>query len=462
MRYIALATDYDGTLALDGVVEVKTLDALRRLAATGRRLILVTGRQLDDLLQVFPDAGMFDRIVAENGALLYQPQSRAVRRLADPPPARFLDELKRRRVEPLSAGQVVVATEQPQETVVLNVIRELGLELQVIFNKGSVMVLPSSVNKATGLSAALKELALSGHNVAGIGDAENDHAFLAACECRVAVANALDALKAHADHVTDGAAGAGVRELIESLIADDLRALDRKLSRHLVVLGHAGDETIAVSPYGPSLLLAGPSGSGTSSIARGFLERLAEQRYQFCIVDPEGDYDRLGIAVTIGTPERAPTIAEAMTLLEDPDQNVTLNLLVLRIQERPHFADALLPRLQELRARTGRPHWLIVDEAHHLVPESWARADISLPQTLTSTMLITVHPERLAEPILERIDTVIAVGAPADIFRPFGITTDMRLAAGEAVVWSRRDGPPRRFSIRIIRDANEQRYTAPA
>ena len=48
----------------------------------------------------------------------------------------------------------------------------------MIFNKGAVMILPSGVNKATGLAAALEELGLSPHNVVGVGDAENDHAFL--------------------------------------------------------------------------------------------------------------------------------------------------------------------------------------------------------------------------------------------------------------------------------------------
>lgn len=227
MRYVALATDYDGTLASEGVVDSETVTALRRLAATGRRLILVTGRQIEDLLRVFPEAPMFDRIVAENGALLYDPESQKTRALAETPPVRFLDELRRRGVEPLSIGQVIVATEQANEGVVLEIIRELGLDLQVILNKGSVMVLPSSVNKATGLEGALRDMALSPQNVVGIGDAENDYAFLALCECGVAVANALEAVKERADHVTQGAAGAGVKEVIDALISDDFRACRR-------------------------------------------------------------------------------------------------------------------------------------------------------------------------------------------------------------------------------------------
>jgi HAD superfamily hydrolase (TIGR01484 family) len=224
MRYLALATDYDGTLAWQGTVALQTLEAMRRLAASGRKLILVTGRRIDDLIRVFPEVGIFDQVVAENGPLVYRPQSREVRVLSAPPPAAFVEELRRRGVQPLTIGQVFVATEEPNERVVTDVIQELGLDLRVILNKGAVMVLPAGVDKATGLRAALEELALPPAAVVGIGDAENDEAFLLMSGCGVAVANALDSLKARADHVTVGEDGAGVREIVDLLILQDLRA----------------------------------------------------------------------------------------------------------------------------------------------------------------------------------------------------------------------------------------------
>jgi hydroxymethylpyrimidine pyrophosphatase-like HAD family hydrolase len=221
VRFLALATDYDGTLATDGAVDRETVAGLRRLAATGRKLILVTGRQLNDLQRVFPEAPLFDAIVAENGAVLYRPATGAVRLLAPPPPSHFVEALKRRGVGPLWQGQVVVATVQPNDVPVMDVIRELGLDLQVILNKGSVMVLPTSVDKATGLNAALDELALDPQSIVSVGDAENDQAFLVMSGHGVAVANALDTLKATTNHVTRGEAGAGVREIIDWLIASD-------------------------------------------------------------------------------------------------------------------------------------------------------------------------------------------------------------------------------------------------
>ena len=219
-RYLALATDYDGTLASQGAVDHETAEALRRLAASGRRLILVTGRQIEDLKRVFPEVEIFDRVVAENGAVIYRPGSGEIRLLAEPPPAAFVDALRRRGVDPLSVGHVVVATVQPNDTTVLEVIRELGLELQVILNKGSVMVLPVSVDKATGLAAVLEELSLSPQSIVVVGDAENDLTFLAMCGRSVAVANALDTVKQRAAFVTEGRSSAGVRELIDLLLSD--------------------------------------------------------------------------------------------------------------------------------------------------------------------------------------------------------------------------------------------------
>ena len=182
MRYLALCTDYDGTIADHGKVDKPTLAALEELRASGRKLVLVTGREIADLETVFDRLDLFELVVAENGALIYRPANREERPLVDAPPARFVEELKRRGVERVSVGRCIVATWQPYEKVVLETIRDLGLELQVIFNKGAVMVLPGGMNKAVGLKAALEELGISIHNTVGVGDAENDHAFLSICE----------------------------------------------------------------------------------------------------------------------------------------------------------------------------------------------------------------------------------------------------------------------------------------
>lgn len=221
MHFLALVADYDGTLAHGGVVAPSTLAALRRLKDGGRRLLLVTGRELADLQSVFRELAIFDRVVAENGALLFDPATGAERLLAAPPPRLFVERLQERRIEGLSVGRAIVSTWQPEERTVLDVIRDLGLELQIVFNKGAVMVLPAGVNKATGLAAALEELGLSAQNVIAVGDAENDHAFMNACGCSAAVGNALPSVCDDADVVLRGSYGDGVVELIERLETDE-------------------------------------------------------------------------------------------------------------------------------------------------------------------------------------------------------------------------------------------------
>jgi hypothetical protein len=126
-----------------------------------------------------------------------------------------------RGVSPLSVGHVIVATWEPHHHAVLEAIKELGLELQVIFNKGAVMILPAGINKASGLEAALQAFKIKPAEVVAVGDAENDHAMLALCRFPVAVANALPALQEHAKYVTKQARGEGVAELIDLILDKD-------------------------------------------------------------------------------------------------------------------------------------------------------------------------------------------------------------------------------------------------
>jgi hydroxymethylpyrimidine pyrophosphatase-like HAD family hydrolase/energy-coupling factor transporter ATP-binding protein EcfA2 len=452
MRYFALATDYDGTLATHGLVEASTVEALERFIASGRRLVLVTGRQLEDLEHVCPRLDLFERVVAENGAVLYSPTTNEIRVLDEPPPEAFVSALCERGVAPLMVGRVIVATWEPHQAAVLDAIRELGLELHVEFNKGAVMVLPAGVTKRTGLAAALDDMGLSPHNVVGVGDAENDHSFLAFCECSTSVANALASLKQRSDWVTSAPHGQGVTELIDRMIADDLQSLAPALARHRLFVGRArdcppkrgrGDEhaQVTVEPYGTSVLIAGPSGSGKSTIAVALVERLLERCYQVCVIDPEGDYEHVTAAAAVGSAEHAPTVDEVRQLLEDPRRSVVATLVAVSIEDRAHWFAALLARVESARAHSGRPHWLVVDEAHHVLPASWGPALFTLPKRIGQLLLMTVHPESVSPAVLAEVGVVIATADGAEMsLRAFAQATgrgmpelpDVRDAA---VVW---------------------------
>ncbi len=450
MRYLALVMDYDGTLASHDRVSDSAAHALKRLKVTGRRSILITGRRLDDLLAVCPYAQLFSMIVAENGAVVYDPHSREETLLANPPSKLLINSLLDRGVEPLEIGQVLVATHAPHRAAVQDAIWELGLEAQVICNRNAVMVLPAGINKATGLEHALRAQGLSRHEVVGIGDAENDHSFLQCCECAVAVANATPSTKDVAAFVTAAENGNGVIELIEELLADDLRRLEGTLARNLISLGkRTNGVPVQFSPYGHNILIAGPSGSGKSTLAAGIIERLIDKDYQVCIIDPEGDFGTLHHVVALGNQWRAPSVAEVLAILEDPQINVSVNLLGISLGDRPDFFAQLVPNLQSLRARTGRPHWLVVDEAHHMLPDTWGHAASVLPQQLRETILVTVHPDHVAPAILEPIDMIIAIGhSPDETVAKFAEAThqtlvwpdDVSYQPGRIVAWFLQDG----------------------
>jgi HAD superfamily hydrolase (TIGR01484 family) len=451
MRYLALCCDYDGTIAHHGRVDEPTIAALERLRESGRQLVLVTGRELDELQTVMPRLDLFARVVAENGALLYRPETREEQPLDEAPPQSFVDTLIERGVGPISVGRVIVATWEPHESTVLETIRDCGLELQVIFNKGAVMILPAGVNKATGLRAALAELDLSPHNAVGVGDAENDHAFLNICECAVAVANALPAVKEKADIVTFADHGAGVVQLIDEMLADDLVSREGgSLARHDIPLGkNAQGKRIALSPFRVSALVNGSSGGGKSTVVAGLVERLRAASYNFCIIDPEGDYDSVESAIVLGNPEHAPTIDECVQVLSKPDQNAVINLLGVKVSDRPWFFVSLFARIRELRARTGRPHWLIVDEAHHAMPANWRPTDQSLPERLDGVLAVTVSPNLIAPSVLRALDTIIVLGdRPREMLTEF--TDANRIAPldgapealenGTALLWNKTAG----------------------
>jgi hypothetical protein len=104
MYISCLATDYDGTLAHDGIVDEATADALGAFRRSGRKLLLVTGRELPDLIRVFPRIDLFDRVVAENGALLFEPATKKGTPLGPEPSPELVETLRKKGVTPLPSA----------------------------------------------------------------------------------------------------------------------------------------------------------------------------------------------------------------------------------------------------------------------------------------------------------------------------------------------------------------------
>jgi len=458
MRFVALATDYDGTLASHGVVYTHTIEALRRLRKSGRKVILVTGRTLQSLRGVFPCLTEFDSIVAENGATLYNPSNNAERLLAAAPSEALLSLLEQRASVPLEVGRAIIAAPECDKEIVLNAIQELGLELQIIFNKGSLMILPSGVNKATGLETALKTLGLSLRNVVGVGDAENDHAFLAACEFSVAVADALPTLKERVDFVTAGCNGFGVTELIDEIVGNDLSTHKRRLGKSILVGGKRDGQDVCVPACGVNLI-AGSSGGGKSTLTTAFLESLFGSGYQFCAVDAEGDYELFPDATVLGNSKQVPTPGEVVKALGPPTQSAVVNLLGVELADRPNLLETLLNRLQECRNKIGRPHCLIVDEAHHFleggVPPAALHLEAYCDDPASGVTLITVKPDRLPAAVLAKVLFLVITGDDplADLQSfcshagvPCPTVDSLRLEADQVLGWFVGAGTPFAFT----------------
>lgn len=456
MRCMVLASDYDNTLAEEGRVSDATWEAVDRLRASGRHMVLVTGRELDDLLTLCDRVDRFSLIVAENGGVIYSPATRERTLLAPPPPPEFVEAMKASGVRHLGVSQTLVATVKPYDEQAHAAIRDLGLDLHVVYNGDAVMVLAPGVSKASGLLAALEKMAMSPRNAVGVGDAQNDHALLDACEISAAVGNAIDALKAHADIVLDRECGAGVTELIEAILEDDLASASEHLARRHLVLGERvkaeddksdqSGETETLAPQDTVALIAGQSGGGKSTLITGLMERLSESGYQFCALDPEGDFDSLEDALPIGDAETAPKADDVTRLIHQPSQSVVVNLMRVSFAERPTYCATVLAHMQKTRALTGRPHWMIFDEAHHFFPASINAADETLPDQLAPALFATVHPNQLSARLLDRVTVFIGAGPGAQetlqefaqaagIDEPAGLPDAIQ--TGEALVWRR-------------------------
>lgn len=413
-----LAVDYDGTIAAGGRVADTTAAALARVRESGRRTALVTGRVLSELRRVCPGLdAMFDAVVAENGALLYLPATGEVRRLGEVPEPALLEALHQRGVE-FRLGASIIASQERFADGALAAIRETGIERTLVFNKGELMLLPGGVTKGTGFQTALAELELSHHNAVGVGDAENDHAFLSLCECAVAVADAIPALRRRADYVTRAPNGAGVTELVDEHVLNDLSALVPGLARHRLALDDgAGPAAVQISAHQSRVLVVGPPASGKASLAGHLVARLAAARRSLCLLDPEGDYrvlaEMAGVVILGGRARQAlPAAGELGRFLARPDGRLVLDLSALAMQDKVHYATEALAAVAAVQAANGLPHWLVVHSADHVLGEGSSALRL-LPMDTESVCLITRHPASLARDIRRRINAITSTDLAA-------------------------------------------------
>ena len=406
MKFSVLALDYDGTIASEGVLDPDVKAAIGEVRARGITVMLVSGRTVSDLQGVAGNLNFVDVVVAENGAVLAFPNGHT-RLIADPPNPGFLAELRRRAID-CAAGECVIEADASLAPGFLSVIRDLELPLVLVFNRSRLMVLPQAVSKGTGLRAALTALRLSAHNAIGIGDAENDHDLLTACELGVAVNWGSEALKRRADEVLPGSGPPDVAHYIRQA-ATKTRLPPEVLGRGQIQLGTEQDGTpVTVAIRGQNILIVGDPRSGKSWTSGLLCEQLILQGYCVCIIDPEGDYSELEVLPgVLGFPsnEPPPPVNELERIFRHPDMSAIIDLSRMSYEEKIGYVKSALPVLASLRRSRGFPHAIGLDEAHYFLhnPEAAELLDLELgAYGLVTYRLSDVHPD-----LLKAMDVVI-------------------------------------------------------
>lgn len=402
-----IALDYDGTIALHDRVHPPVLDAVADLRAQRRKVLLCTGRRIEELREVFPDVDRhFDAIVAENGGLIVMASETI---WSAEPIEQELDQALSDAGIPFERGHVLIATYSSHADEVRSAIEALGLEAQLVYNRGALMVLPPGVSKGSGLLHAFGLLEVSRHSAIGIGDAENDHSLLQTCEIGVATGNAVHGLKVHADLCLEQPNGPGVAAFLRGPV---LRGdLSIQPSRWQIELGQDADGTPAQIPgSGVNVLIAGASCSGKSRLAGLIVERLVARQYAVCVLDAEGDHaslEKLAGVIAMGGQDPLPRPERIAALVRNRFSSIVIDLSMLAPDAKRAYTAAVIRELHRLRRERGYPHWIIVEEADQLIPPEGLQ--IGQDETPIAHCLVTHRPAVLPEALLTGVDVVLAL-----------------------------------------------------
>ena len=264
------ALDMDGTL-LNSAHEITphTRAVLRRAAEAGRLTALCTGRCLSELRQHLEAVPDIRYVIAENGACLYDAWARKTLRRVDLPDAavervlaasrgfdvirqvflggqsfmELTDEsrLGRHHIadfrEVFRAGSVFVGdvearwraggvgagkinlyfADAADKARFLPMIADLGLRLSDSIGIGCE-ISPAEADKGAGLRALCALVGVPVEAAMAVGDGSNDVDLMAAAGFSVAMGNAIDAVRALSDAVTDDCDHDGAAKALEAYL----------------------------------------------------------------------------------------------------------------------------------------------------------------------------------------------------------------------------------------------------
>lgn len=218
-KLAAIACDYDRTLT-DGslILAENAVNSLKDVRKNGIKIFLVSGRRLPFLKSVNERYDFVDVIIAENGAVIYDPEKDTKILLGE-----GIKELKDAFIDvdfPVEIEEAIVATTIEHLEAAKEIIERNELSVDIELNRTDVMIMPEGVNKCSGVTKAAEIHEIPRENLACIGDAENDLGLFAAAGIRVAVANAVQTLKNEADIVCNEPYGDGVEEFVRGKWCD--------------------------------------------------------------------------------------------------------------------------------------------------------------------------------------------------------------------------------------------------
>jgi len=409
VNFKVLACDYDGTLASEDRIGAEALAALGQARMAGMRLVLVTGRTFFELLRVCEPLDLFDAVVAENGGVLYFPATGIIREQGPLPSPLLLAELDRRGIF-FQVGRVIIGTARADEEAVRAALAATWVNLELVYNRGALMLLPKGVSKGAGVRQAIRSLGLSFHDVLAFGDAENDVDLFEACGWTGCPADAVPTLKERADWVFPGEDGTAIARAIVGPILNNLLPPVHS-PRQRIEIGWASgtSEAVTLPAKGVNVLIVGDPFSGKSWLAGALVERLLDRRYAVCVIDPEGDYRVLGrlTGVTWMEIRESAHVAAALAHFErDPSASVVTDLSMLPHAKKVHLIESALAQIRQLRRRLGLPHWVVLDEAHYSLHREGV-SDHALGLADKGFCLTTYRPSWLRESIFQAADVVV-------------------------------------------------------
>jgi hydroxymethylpyrimidine pyrophosphatase-like HAD family hydrolase len=407
MKLCVLALDYDGTIAINDRPDSSVLAAIAEARSNGVKVLLVTGRILSELRRVADDLRFVDAVVAENGAVVYFPDSGHRTVLGQPVNPALTARLAELNIA-YQAGECLIDADATAAPAMLDVIHALELPVVLLFNRSRVMALAQGISKATGLTTVLNMLRASPRNTVAIGDAENDHELLRVAEIGAAVAWGSRSLQAAADIVISGASPAAVGDFIRRLAAT-VRLPNPDKPRRRLPLGRTEDgREFSLGVRGRNMLITGDTNSGKSWLAGLLCERQILHGYSLCVIDPEGDYrtlDALPGVTVLGGDDPFPTPRDLLHALRYPDRSLVIDLSSMSHGTKRDYIRSVLPALNVMRRRTGVPHRIVIDEAHYFLHDALEHQLLDLD--VNGYTVVTYWPSQLPAGLIGAAEVIL-------------------------------------------------------